>query len=276
MPPSAPPRPHGADSAARHRSPLAFFAWTLALSLPFWVVGSASGLQLLPGLPLSGLMTFCPMAAALILVGRDGGSAGVRMLLKRSFDYERIRAKAWYAPIILLMPGIMLVSYAVARLMGTTIPTPDYPALAPLLMFVAFFVAAEGEELGWSGYVTEPMLARGNALLAAILLGLVWAAWHLVPFVQAHRSPLWIAGQCLQTVATRVLLVWLYQNTDRSVFATVLYHTMLNLSQFLFPVYGSHYDPLITGPLLAIAAAIVACVWGPRTLAGGPGRPRAA
>lgn len=31
--------------------------------------------------------------------------------------------------------------------------------------------------------------------------------WHIVPLVQAHRSPAWIAGWCLGTVASRVLIV---------------------------------------------------------------------
>jgi hypothetical protein len=40
-----------------------------------------------------------------------------------------------------------------------------------------------------------------------------------------------------------------------------------NMSQFLFPNYGSHYDPSIPGLILALAAAGVAALWGPETLA---------
>ncbi len=135
-------------------------------------------------------------------------------------------------------------------------------------MFVVFFVAALGEELGWSGYVIDAMQDRWGALWAAFLLGLVWAGWHLVPFLQAHRSPGWIAWQCLFTVALRVLLVWVYNNTGKSVFAATLLHTMGNVSVFLFPVYGSYYDPRITGLITALVAAGVAAGFGPRTLAG--------
>jgi hypothetical protein len=35
----------------------------------------------------------------------------VTELLNRSFDYKQIRAKVWYAPILLLMPGVMVVSW---------------------------------------------------------------------------------------------------------------------------------------------------------------------
>jgi hypothetical protein len=68
-------------------------------------------------------------------------------------------------------------------------------------------------------------------------------------------------------VASRVLIVWIYNNTGKSVFAAILYHDINNVSSFLFPNYGSHYDPRITGLITALAAAIVTVVWGPRTLA---------
>jgi hypothetical protein len=89
----------------------------------------------------------------------------------------------------------------------------------------------------------------------------------LVPFTQAGRSPAWIAWQCLQTVGFRVLLVWIYNNAGRSVFAASSCHATGNLSAFLFPSHGSHYDPRLTGLIVAVVAAAVAVVWGPPTLA---------
>lgn len=248
------------------RSPLKFFALVFALSMPIWWIGGATGMQLLPGLPVSALMAFCPMLAALILVQRANGAAAVRTLLRRSFDYERIRAKIWYVPIVLLMPCVVVLAFVWMRATGLPLPAPHFTPLAPPLMFLAFFASALGEELGWSGYVTEPMLARWNALQAGILLGMVWDAWHVVPLLQVHRSTGWIAWHFLYTVAYRVLFVWLYNNTGKSVFAAALFHTVGNLTVFLFPDYGSHYDPRFTAPLVAAVATIVTVVWGPRTL----------
>jgi uncharacterized protein len=272
--PQMPPLPQSVDRdssntvvSRRSRSPLKFFLLVFALSIPFWLAGAVTTYQLLPGLPVSSLMFFCPATAALIFVYRENKTAGVTELLKRSFDYKRIRAKIWYAPIILLMPGVMVLSYGLMRLMGVPLPTPQFPVPATLGMLLAFFIAALGEELGWSGYVIDPMQDRRGALQASMLLGLVWAAWHIVPYLQAHRSLAWIAWQCLFTVAARVLIVWLYNNTGKSVFAAALFHTMSNLSWQLFPIHGSDYDPRITGLIVTFAASTVAVVWGPRTLA---------
>ncbi len=250
------------------KSPLTFFVLVFALSIPLSLAGAVIGLELLPGLPVSSLVvTFCPLIAALILVYRENKTTGVTELLKRSFDYKRIRAKIWYAPIILLMPGVMVLEYGLLRWMGSPIPEPQFSVLTALVMFLVAFIAALGEELGWMGYAIDPMQDRSNALQASIFLGLAWAAWHFVPLIQAGRSPEWIAWWSLFTVASRVLIVWLYNNTGKSVFVAAVYHAMMNVSWQLFPINGSFYDPRITGLIVAVAAVIVIVIWGPRTLA---------
>jgi uncharacterized protein len=255
------------SSAFRNRSPLKFFLLVLALSIPFWSIGGVTDLQLMPGLSVSALMAFCPMVAALILVHQEGRTAGVTELLKRSFDFERVRAKRWYAPILLLMAGVNVAVFGLMRWMDMPLPAPQIMVLAAPLMFFAFFVGALGEELGWSGYITDPMQDRWNALKTGVLLGLVSVLWHLVPLLLVHRSPAWIAWWCLYAVAARILIVWLYNNTGKSVFAVALFHATLNLTWMLFPVYGSHFDMRLGGLVMAAVAVTVTLVWGPQTLA---------
>jgi membrane protease YdiL (CAAX protease family) len=252
-------------SARGKKWPLGFFLLVLALSLPLWAVGTATEAQLLPRLPASAGMFYVPVTAALILDYQERRTAGVVTLLKRSFDAERITAKGWYIPIFLLMPCATLATYGVMWVLGRSLAAPQYSLLAALAMFVAFFFAALCEELGWTGYVTDPLQERWGALSAAIFLGLVWAVWHYVPLMQAHRSASWIVWWTLYTVALRVLVVWLYNNTGNSVFAAALFHAFTNVSGIIFAAY---YDPHITGTIIAAVAAIVIVVWGPRTLAG--------
>jgi hypothetical protein len=139
---------------------LAFFVLTFSLAVPFWVLGGVIGIQLLPGLPVAALTFVCPGLAALILVGRENGSAGAKTLLARAFDYKRIKAKNWYTLILLLNPGIFVLSYVVLRLLGTPVPVPQIHILPTLTLCVVFFVGAVGEELGWSGYAIDPMQKR--------------------------------------------------------------------------------------------------------------------
>jgi Type II CAAX prenyl endopeptidase Rce1-like len=129
------------------------------------------------------------------------------------------------------------------------------------LIFVAFFIGALGEELGWSGYITDSLQKRWGALGASVLLGLVWAAWHVVPHMQAHRSVAWMGWYALLTVATRVVMVWIFNNTGKSVFGAAVFHAMLNLSWFLIP--DEYFDPRIEGLIITFVAVIVVVVWGP-------------
>jgi uncharacterized protein len=248
-----------------HRLP-AFFLLVFALSVPFWLIGDATDLQLMPGLSVSALMGFCPTSAALILVYRDGGAAGARALLKRSFDFKRIQDKRWLVPVLLLMPAVNLVVFGLLRWLDMPLPAAQFHPFPALLIFIAFFVEGLGEELGWSGYALEPLQARWGALGASVLLGLVGILWHLTPLLLMGRSPSWIAWWCLYALTFRIFTVWLYNNTGRSVFAVALFHATLNMAYVLFPVYGSHFDMRLASLVMAGIALLVIVVWGPKAL----------
>jgi uncharacterized protein len=167
------------------------------------------------------------------------------------------------------MPAISILAYAVMRITGSVLPGHIYLPLQLLPVFiVVFFAGAIGEEVGWSGYVTNPLQERLGALGASLTLGTAWAAWHVIPYLQAHNSIAWIAWQCLATVGLRVLIVWIFNNTSGSVFAAISFHTMVNICDFMFPNYGSNYDPEVFAIIIAVIVTIVVACWGPRTLAG--------
>jgi len=251
----------GAGSARR---PLAFFALIVLLSLPFWIIGAAAPRDLMPGLPVSGLAVLAPFAAAAILTYREAGPGAVAALLERAVDFRGIGV--WYLPIVLLAPGAAIISYGILR--ATHVPLPDFDlSLAgALALFAVFLIAAMAEEVGFSGYATDPMVARWGALVAAIMIGAAWALWHIIALIQTHRPAAWIAWWGVGTIASRVLIVWLYVNTGKSVAGASVYHAMSNLSWQLFPNRGSHFDPRVNALVLLLAATIVTIVWTPKTL----------
>jgi membrane protease YdiL (CAAX protease family) len=253
--------------AQRQTAVIAYFLLVIVLSVPFWLLGIVAKIQLFPGVPASALMVLAPALAASMLVYRRGGSTAAVAFLKRAFDFTRIGAKVWFLPIIILMPSTMLLSYEVMRLNDLPLPAYSTPVLAAVPILAAFFLAALSEELGWCGFAIEPMQRRWGALGASLLLGSFWAAWHIVPLLQADRESAWIAWWSLFIIASRVLHTWIYNNTGKSVFAAALFHAVSNTSWQLFPNYGSHWEPRITGLLVALLAAVVVAIWGPGTLA---------
>lgn len=246
-----------------------FYILLLIFSIPFWLLGAMneSLSKYLPmNLPVSALMFICPFITALILVYKEDKISGIKQLLKRVFNLKGIKRKVWYIPIFLLMPTLMLLSYWIMRLMGQPIPYSHFKVLMIPILFVEYFIAASCEEIGWSGYLAEPMLRKYGALKTGVILGVVWAIWHVVPYIQTHHDLEWIVWQCFTTVALRILIVWIYNNTGKSVIAAIFFHTMINVSDTLFPNNGSYYNPAITGPIIVIAACVITFLWGSKTL----------
>lgn len=247
-----------------------FYLLVLVLSIPFWVLGAVTGIQLLPGLPIGALMVLAPAGAALILVTRSGGTRAAVALLKRAVDYARIPSITWVAITFLLMPALMLLAYGALRLAGRPVAAPPVAPLVSLLMLLAYVLAAMSEELGWCGYALDPLQARWGALGAGVILGLAWAAWHFVPLLQAGREPAWIAWWVVFTVALRVVFTWLYNSTGKSVGAVALCHGLENFCSYVFPLTGVTYDPRFTAPIAVGLATIVTLLRRPRASPSSP------
>lgn len=214
--------------------------------------------------------TFVPLIAAAILVYRKEKWYGVKQLLKRTFDYQGIKNKAWYIPIIFLMPVLYLLTYWIMRLIGILLPTEwQIPLLTPLL-FLGFFIAAAGEELGYMGYAIDPMQERWGALGACLIMGPIWALWHYPSMIQIGQSPALMAWGTLATVAFRILYVWIFNNTGRCIFAVILFHAISNTGRSIFPGGRSAFElsnAAVGYGMITLAALAVVLLWDDKTLA---------
>ena len=249
---------------------LSFFLLVLLLSIPFWILGAIAPdfTKIFPiKLPISALMTFSPLMAAVILVYRERKDQGISEFLALAFDFKKIKDKRWYLPIVCLMPAIAVISYCCTKFTGVPILETQTPVLSMLVFFVVYFIGAIGEEIGWSGYAVDPLQNRYGALKASLILGVVWAIWHIIPWSQTHQTPVWIAWQSVSTVFLRVVMVWLFNNTGKSVFGMVLFHVTINISPYLIPNQGAHYDPFIACILLILTVIVVVLLWDSKTLA---------
>jgi membrane protease YdiL (CAAX protease family) len=255
------------DVVPAHGSLAAFFILVFILSIPFYVAGSLTKFRLLPGLPVSSLALVAPALAASIMIWHEKRAAGVIALLKRSFDLQQITPKSWLLPILVLMPCATVLEYGMMRALRLPLPDPHVSVQRALLLLAPLFAAALAEELGWSGYAIERLQARWTALASGVLVGLVWAVWHAIPLVQAERPASWMAWWALGSVASRVVMTWLFVNTRRSVFGAALFHSTINLSWQMFPNNGSHWDPKLNALVVTACAITVTMIWGPRTLA---------
>jgi uncharacterized protein len=245
-------------------SPLIFFVLVFVLSTPFYILG-ASGAKFpgLPFLPASALMGFVPAIAAMMLFYWQGGSKGAVAFLKSAFAYGRDRGAGWILVALLFMPVVCVLEFGVLRLTGSAVPIPQILPIQAIFFFIAFFIEAIGEELGWQGYAYPRLRNSTTVIGSALALGIVWALWHFIPFVEMGRSTSWIFWHLLGTVLLRLIIVWLYENTGQSILIAVVFHTMINLTFALFPIAGSFYDPFVAFLVLALFSGAIFALWRP-------------
>lgn len=240
------------------RRPFVFFGLLIALSVPLWVFGFLVRRELLPGLPVSAVMVVCPALAGGLLVFQAGGTRELVSYLRRAGDFYGMRGWVWIVALG-TMPAVMVLSSIYLVSTGSSLPAPQISLGQTLMLFGLFIVSATAEEIGWTGYATRPLVRHHGLIVAGLTLGLVSVVWHLVPLLQVDRSWEWIAWWALGTLCRRMIIVWLYVRGGRRVFSASLFHAMSNLSWMLFPVMGSHYDPMSVA-LFTLTAALSALV----------------
>lgn len=260
-------------NTANNESIAGYFVSVFLVTLPIYLFAIlvAKGIILTKemaaiSLPLIALV---PISVSVFLTYRKKNS--VKKLLARSFDIKRIINKAWYLPIIFLLPVIFGLAFATMNFLSIPYQNPALPLAALLPMFFIFLFMSFTEEVGWMGYAFEPMQDKWGALKASIVLGVLWGALHLplyiyvMPVVESQSlDPLKVAGLFICLLATRVLLVWIYNNTGKSVFAAIVFHAMYNISVMVLPVFGSAASTAIAAALLVIAAIVVVLLRGSR------------
>jgi membrane protease YdiL (CAAX protease family) len=244
----------------------AFFVLTFIISLPFYILAFLVPQEMASLVSLT--LPLAPLTAALILAYRENGAGGAKELLKRSFDYKRITRKIWYVPILFIPAVIFILAFGVLISIGQPIPDTIFPVVATPVVFLLFFFMALSEEEGWMGYAFDPMQDRWNAFNAGLLLGIIHASWHIPFFVATDSYPIFIAGQWIFLIGMRVIQAWIYNNTGKSVFGQILFHTMYNVIIFsVIPLYASPLGPALASIFVIITAVIVTFLWGPETLA---------
>jgi uncharacterized protein len=236
-----------------------FFALVFVLTLPLYVL---SPLVTLPGMPKNGppldfVGAFMPMTAALILTGRSEGRPGLRVLLRRALDFRRIPTRGWILPILLLMPAIYLSTAAVVRLTGLQVPGQPPLSLTTTAVFVPFYcLAATGEEIGWTGYATEPLWSRFGPVGASLIIGVPWWAWHIPSMLSSHETSLLVVLGLFASLGLRVVYVWIFGGTG-SVAAVIAIHAVTNVAGSSVPSVPTN----LAAPLLVAVAVAIAVKW---------------
>jgi hypothetical protein len=234
------------------RQGLVFILLVFLFSIPIWWFDRALGLpnQVPVDRPISAIAILAPALTALMLTRMAGGRGAAGSLLKRSADVAVISKNHWWLVALLLMPGLFLLQYVLLRTIGSSLPAAQLNLVSAALLLAVLLPAAWLEEFGWQGYL-YPRFRLLGPVVSGTLIGVAWAAWHLVPILGAGRSLTWIAWHALGAILLRLIIVLSVSRAGESVMLATLFHATFNWGLYLFPVDGSHYDPALTCAMLA-------------------------
>lgn len=228
-----------------------------------------------------------PVTAAVLLTRRYRGAAGVRELWCRAFDW-RLPGLKW-----LIVAGLLPVAYtalsqlSISFVAGVPLEFGTGPLVAKSLGTVlALFVYScttmtvfiVCEELGWRGFMLPRLQRKWSALAASIWLAFAWSYWHLPYYLALFFSDAGIGYALVRTfvisvfmiLPISVLMTFVFNSTQGSVLAAMLFHGVSNSSSRLFGTGGKvpdrNVETLVELAVLWLLAIFTVLVFGAKNL----------
>lgn len=247
-----------------------FFLLTFLLTWAMWFPAALTKLNgggtpvLGPASPIGQLGRWAPGVAAIVLMAVIAGKKGIGNLF-RPLKIWRVNI-GWYLFAFLFQPVLFFVSKWIdVSVLGRT-----YEVVSPLstvdiqapFIFIAIGVIISAipgafmEELGWRGFALPRLQNKNNALVASIILGLIWGAWHIPSIMYVEGTDvLNMVWAVVNTVSVTILFTWLFNNTRGSLLLVTLFHMSIQYSENFLGVI-----PTQTANLLKWVVAIIVVV----------------
>jgi uncharacterized protein len=187
------------------------------------------------GQVLGTVWTYGPALAAVATALITGGRGSLRELGSR-LETWRV-GWVWYAVAILGPLALVLVTGVVNMALGgrmSDVMSDIFDGgIVSVVLVLAVLCLTDGlgEETGWRGYALPRLLEITGAVWASLILGVIWAAWH-VPLFFTDGSALYGSSLLvlfLRLPATSIMFTWLFQRTQGSLLLAIIFHAALNL-----------------------------------------------
>ena len=235
------------------RNLILFFTVTLLWT---WTCGFLPLLLGIRGTPLGTFLFYfgggAPSVTALFLVFLTYGKERRKDYFRRCFRVTGNILKWLGCTALFFGAAAALGLWIAVRLKSLPIPGMDFlKAIAgnPLNLFLVLFLSVISgplnEEFGWRGYALDPLLLRFGFVKANLLLGFIWAIWHLAWYVTPGQAQYAMLQRSLfdalaflpSSIALCFVVTFVYVKTDRSILAGAMVHMLSNLmgSQLLSP-----------------------------------------
>jgi len=93
-------------------------------------------------------------------------------------------------------------------------------------VFIFLFIGL-GEETGWRGFALPEFQKRYSPLAASVILGVLWAAWH-IPLMGIEFKGTVILAFLISIMSGTVVLTWLFNRANGGLLPVPLMHATVN------------------------------------------------
>jgi hypothetical protein len=212
---------------------------------------------------------FVPSLLAIFLTWKKEGTVGLRHLGRRIVQVNI--GRRWYLAAVLVVILATMGQLVIISLTGQAFDMTLFVAqLGSFLLLL--IIGPLSEEIGWRGYALDRLQTKWNALVSALIVGLVWGLWHGPLFAMVgtsyHESAIPFAGFLVGMMAVSVLFTWLHNNTAGSIWTAIFFHWLYTYSAQVVASGVTRsvlYNWLGYVPYIIIAI-IVVLIWKPQTL----------
>ncbi|NDV47233.1 CPBP family intramembrane metalloprotease [Paludibacter sp. 221] len=224
-----------------------FFIVAFIWSWVFWLVLILAGYNIIPmpanmlsnlKLPLVSIGAFGPLVGALSALRSEFGKGAGKKYLKTFVDL-RWGWKAYVIPVVIL-GGITCIAWLLPEAFGEErlyMLLPSVSIFVPYLLIMIFFGGGQ-EEFGWRGYALPRMESSMGMWKANVVLGVIWAVWHLPLWFVQDTSQMYMnfGGFVLLTVGYSFIFSWVLQLSGNRPLAGLYIHGLANAFIPLMPI----------------------------------------
>lgn len=213
--------------------------WTPLILGNFGIIPVSDKLLSILTMPVLMLGVFGPLAGALFTLYKEKGKGSSRKYLRSFFDFN-LGWRTYVFPII-IFGGSTFIAWFSPELFGEkrlSMLLPSIWVFIPCLLFMIILGGGQ-EEFGWRGYAL-PFLERKFGLwFANIILGIIWAFWHLPLWFIAGTSQIYMnfGGFILLMVGYSFILSWLLKISGNRPFSGLYVHGLFNALISLMPTF---------------------------------------
>jgi len=260
------PAPHSAFRRLVARHPVATFlimAFTVSITIAFVRLQTNGDIQSPSYEYFVGFLEhlFSVALPAFLVVAAMHGKAGVRDLAHRSLRW-RVGAR-WY---LIALLGLPIASVLCANVIYGVAPlnalVDNWQLLFTLILpdLLIRIVLNTIEEIGWLGFLQARLQDGYGPWKACLLVEIPFALWHLPGLLGDTGGQLSLALVFLGILAIfqlfgRFVMIWLYNNTNRSVLLVGMFHATYNTT---INTYAGEFIPVPAEPWFFIVSGVVA------------------